>query len=251
MTARIDITDLVKARATAADRFELRVPRFELIGGDRIAVLGPSGCGKSTLIELLGLVSAPDGGSFALEDVDGKAVAVDALWRGRHGERLARLRARLFGYIPQTGALLPFLTVRRNLMLMQDLADRLDPAFLRACTERLGISDLLDRWPRELSAGQRQRVAIARALVHRPSFILADEPTAHLDPAAALKAMSLLSEFVRDTGAALLVVSHDGPLTRRVDLEPTTIASERAKGWWCSVVASPERGVRPRSQVPA
>ena len=95
--------------------------------------------------------------------------------------------------------------------------------------------------PMYLSAGQRQRVAIARAVVHRPSFILADEPTANLDPAAALKAMVLLGDLVRDTGAALLVVSHDRELIERAELEPAVMASERAEGSWRSVVASPER----------
>jgi ABC-type lipoprotein export system ATPase subunit len=241
MTARLCVTDLVKVRGGAADRFELRVPRFALAGGDRLAVVGPSGCGKSTLVELLGLASAPDGGSFRVEDGEGGAVAVDALWRERRSEKLAQLRARLFGYVPQTGALLPFLTVRRNLALTQELSGRVDPAFVRACAEHLDIGGLLERWPSELSAGQRQRVAIARAVVHRPSFILADEPTANLDPAAALKAMVLLSDLVRDTGAALLVVSHDRELIERAKLEPAVMTSERAEGSWRSVVASPAR----------
>ena len=241
MAARLGITDLVKARGGAADRFELRVPRFALKGGDRLAVVGPSGCGKSTLVELLGLASAPDGGSFAIEDGEGGAVTVDALWRERRSEKLARLRARLFGYVPQTGALLPFLTVRRNLALTQELSGRVDPAFVRACADHLDIGGLLERWPGELSAGQRQRVAIARAVVHRPSFILADEPTANLDPAAALKAMVLLGDLVRDTGAALLVVSHDRELIERAELEPAMMTSERTEGSWRSIVVSPER----------
>ena len=124
------------------------------------------------------------------------------------------------GYLPQTGALLPFLTVRQNIELVQRLSGRGDAALLREISRRLDLDGLAAEAPAQLSVGQRQRVAIARAIAHEPSFVLADEPTAALDPANARTVLELLLDLVREIGCGLLLVSHEPELALRFGLEP-------------------------------
>lgn len=111
--------------------------------------------------------------------------------------------------MPQTAALLPFLPLRRNIALPQELTGRHDAPWLAQLAGELGIAHVLDRRPAEVSVGQRQRAAIARALSHRPSLILADEPTASVHPSQADRIMALLAGLARGTGAALVVATHD------------------------------------------
>ncbi|HEX5080048.1 MAG TPA: ATP-binding cassette domain-containing protein [Geminicoccaceae bacterium] len=205
------VLEQVRKRRAADDRvFELTIERLVLAPGERLAVVGQSGSGKSTLLDLAGLALAPDGaGTFRLEREDGVAAEVGELWRRRDLEALAALRARHFGYVVQSGALLPFLSVEDNVHLPLSLAGRRDRDRVRDLLDRLGIARLERVLPERLSFGQRQRVAVARALVHRPDFLLADEPTASLDPDNARRVMEALLELTAAEGSALLVVSHD------------------------------------------
>jgi len=191
-------------------RFTLAVELFTVATGTRVAVVGPSGCGKSTLLGLLSLALKPDAGS-ALDLAGADALA---LWRAGRADALAALRARHIGFVPQTGALLPFLTLRENIALPQRLAGRPDPARLLRLAERLDIAAILDRVPAAVSVGQRQRAAIARALSHRPGVILADEPTASVHPTQADAILELLTGLAEDEGAALVITTHD---IRRVE----------------------------------
>jgi putative ABC transport system ATP-binding protein len=148
-----------------------------------------------------------------------------ALWQRGAGDALARLRAQSFGYVLQTGGLVPFLSVGANAALAQDLAGRRDAARIAALAERLGIAGLLARMPETLSVGQRQRAAILRALAHQPALVLADEPTAALHPEMAVSILALLAEQARAAGAAVLLATHDAPAARtagfhEVPLEP-------------------------------
>jgi putative ABC transport system ATP-binding protein len=201
----------VAKRRQGADRaFELHVGDLTLHPGRSLALVGPSGCGKSTLIDLLALALEPDSAeAFAVADGRGEEVDVAALWRTRRLDRLAGLRARRFGYVLQTGGLLPFLSVGENIALPQRLAGGRDPARVRELAGRLGIADMLGELPGRLSVGQRQRVAIARALAHRPPVVLADEPTASLDPINAAAVFGLFLELVAEEGASLVVATHD------------------------------------------
>ncbi len=181
------------------------IERFEVTPGSKVAVVGPSGCGKSTLLALLALALRPDAGDvLTLSGTD-----VLALWRANQGDALAALRARSVGFVPQTGALLPFLNLRDNILLPQRILARSDAKRVTALAERLGIAAILDRMPAAVSVGQRQRAAIARALAHRPGVVLADEPTASVHPAQADDILDLLTQTAAEDGAALVISTHD------------------------------------------
>lgn len=195
--------------------FTLRIPHLHVAPGERVVVIGPSGSGKSTLLDLLAFLAVPEpGGRFIF-----RAGATDhdilAAWNGRR-DTLNGLRARHIGYVLQTGGLLPYLSVRENILLSRRLLRLEIPGPLPRLADALGIAPLLKRHPAELSVGQRQRVAIARALAHMPALVLADEPTAALDAGMALAAVDTMVAAAEAVGAALVVVTHDHAIATRI-----------------------------------
>ncbi len=219
----MDRTPAISAEALAVtlqdgDRqFRLEVPALDVAPGTALALTGPSGTGKTLLLELLGLLRRPDaGGRLTFRAGDRQADAAD-LW-ARGAAALAAWRGAAMGFVPQTGGLLPFLTLAENLALTQAVAGRSDAGHARALAERLGIADLMALRPDRLSIGQRQRGAIAAALAHRPALVIADEPTAALDPAAAEDALRLILSAAADSGAAVILSSHDAGLVARLGL---------------------------------
>lgn len=205
MSLLLSLRGVTKAYRGDAAPFALEVPEFDLAEGEALALAGPSGSGKSTLLMMLALASPPDAaGRFAFAGED-----VGRLWKDGRRDALADLRARRIGVVPQTGGLLPFLSVAGNIALTQRIAGVPDAARVRALAEELGIRAQLPKRPAALSVGQRQRVAIARALAHRPALVLADEPTASVHPALADAVLSLLKRECAAAGAALLVATHD------------------------------------------
>lgn len=199
--------------------YEVELRELHLPEGARVALTGPSGSGKSTLLDLLALALAPERAEcFTLTDRGGP-IDLAALWRAGRHEALAALRARLIGYVPQSGGLLPYLSVEDNIALTQRLSGRRDREALLGLCRRLDIADLLRLRPGQLSVGQRQRVAIARALAHGPRLVLADEPTASVDPARASAILDLLLSAGQAAGAAVIIASHDAAsLAGRVDI---------------------------------
>jgi putative ABC transport system ATP-binding protein len=190
--------------------FELAIQDFQIARGEALALIGPSGSGKSTLLDLLALARRPaEAGRFLLHPRAGTPIDIAALWRARDENSLTQMRAAHFGYILQTGGLLPFLSVRRNIALSQAVLGQPDPAHIENLARRLEILPLLERMPASLSVGQRQRVAIARALAHRPEILLADEPTASVHPALADTVLALLIEQAREADTALILATHD------------------------------------------
>ncbi|MBP8282118.1 MAG: ABC transporter ATP-binding protein [Aeromonas sp.] len=192
------------------------LPLFEgldlrLSPGETCLLLGQSGCGKSTLLNLIAGLIAPDEGEIWLGETRLDTLPAD--------ER-ARLRGRHFGIVYQDFNLLPTLTVEENLRLPLEINHLpRDMARLDALLDRLGMNHKRHAWPEQLSGGQRQRVALARALIHKPQWLLADEPTGSLDEHNAEQVMALMMAAVRDTGAGLLLVSHNpgyGALADRV-----------------------------------
>ena len=200
--ALLTIRDLVKTyrRPDAGEHRVLEVREFALAAGDQLALRGESGSGKTTFLNLIAGILIPDGGSISLE---GREVA-------KLGEaQRDRLRAETIGYIFQTFNLLQGHTVLENVELGMAFGRGVNRAHAESLLKRVGLGDKLGHYPRQLSTGQQQRVAVARALANRPKLVLADEPTGNLDRRNARESLLLIREVFRETGAALLLVSHD------------------------------------------
>ncbi len=177
----------------------LDIPHFAIEAGEHALLRGESGLGKTTLLHSIAGILAPDAGAILLDGSDMAALSESAR---------DRRRAALIGYVFQTFNLLQGFTVLENVLLGMTFGPGAGRAHARELLQRLGLAARADHFPRQLSTGQQQRVALARALAHRPKLVLADEPTANLDSAAAARAMELLHEACRAEGAALLMVSH-------------------------------------------
>ncbi|MDH3377659.1 MAG: ATP-binding cassette domain-containing protein [Gammaproteobacteria bacterium] len=191
-------------------QFQLWVPQLNIRAGAQIAVLGRSGCGKSTLLDILAMTLEPDVcGTFSFAPHEREGIDIGKVWGKRRLDRLAGLRGRHIGYVLQTGGLLPFLTVRDNIELPRQVCGMAREDATEMLAERLNISDQLDKLPGALSVGQRQRAAVARALAHEPTVILADEPTASLDPQTAGEVMELVVSLAAQRNITLVVASHD------------------------------------------
>ncbi|MCB9946523.1 MAG: ATP-binding cassette domain-containing protein [Rhodospirillaceae bacterium] len=227
----LDIAGAVKRRDGADRAFALAVPRLTLHRGRAMAFVGPSGSGKSTLIDLLAMTLKPDTTRrFVFCDPhDGQSTDLMGLWQAGAMDALARLRSRHFGYVLQTGGLLPFLSVYENIALPQRLLGFHRAEVIRDLARRLDIAETLGAMPSKLSVGQRQRVAIARALAHQPTIVLADEPTASLDPMNAVIVMDLFMELIDKVHATLVIATHDGTLVQRYGL-PIVAAEVRRRG---------------------
>lgn len=215
----LSLQGVSRRRGREADGFTLEVTSLEVAQGERVALTGPSGSGKSTLLDLLGLVLRPDECvSFRVRRADGELVDAGALWKAERTDALAAIRARTIGYVLQTGRLLPFLPAWENIVLPRSLLGMAEDPLVGELIERLGVGHLLARKPAALSVGERQRIGIARALAHRPALLLADEPTAALDPVHGLQVMELMLELTADLGATAIVVTHDLALVRTLGL---------------------------------
>jgi putative ABC transport system ATP-binding protein len=137
-------------------------------------------------------------------------------WDAGRLDKLSLLRRRYLGYVLQTGGLLPFLNARENITVVRRAVGLREDRFVDELVERLGIGRLLRVLPHKLSVGERQRVAIARALASRPALILADEPTAALDPVNAQGVMNLFADLAREMGCTVILVTHAPETARRL-----------------------------------
>jgi len=175
--------------------------------GETVAVMGASGAGKSTLLALLAGLDEPTSGRVHLAGSDLTALDED----GR-----AAVRARHVGFVFQSFHLVPSLTALENVMLPLELAGRRDArAAALEVLGRVGLAGRVGHYPRQLSGGEQQRVAIARAFVTRPAVLFADEPTGNLDAATGERIMELLFGLNAETGATLVLVTHDQTLAAR------------------------------------
>ncbi len=233
MGFRLEIDDLTVTLGDGERQFTLQAGGWTISAGEVIGLTGPSGTGKTLLLELLGMLRAPESGGYRAVPLNQNAAQVQdfaAFWQNANRMALcAEARARFFGFVPQAGGLLPFLTVAENVAVTQRIAARPDAAWKKTLLGELGLDGIAHLKPGALSIGQRQRVAIARALAHRPFCVIADEPTAALDPENARTAMRLLIEAAQHGGTATLLSSHDYPTLsqfpmRRMGLEITSPA---------------------------
>jgi len=169
--------------------------------GQFTAIMGPSGSGKSTLMHCMAGLDSVTSGSVFIGDIELNAL---------DDRRLTRLRRDRIGFVFQAYNLVPTLTALENITLPADIAGHpVDPAWLDAVIDTLGLRDRLKHRPSELSGGQQQRVACARALASRPTIVFADEPTGNLDSRTSAEVLSFLRESVRRTGQTIAMVTHD------------------------------------------
>ncbi|MDE2792886.1 MAG: ATP-binding cassette domain-containing protein [Paracoccaceae bacterium] len=201
-----------------------------LEAGEAYAVTGRSGSGKTLFLELLGLLLCPDpGGQYRLEEPGCESEDLATLWTDAR-RRLADLRARVFGFVLQTGGLFPFLSVRENVTISQEITGRQDTARVSRLIEQLELDSVSRYKPGQLSIGQQQRAAVARALSHRPAFVIADEPTSALDPELSDSVLRLLMQAARDEGAGVVVSTHDASFAERFPVSHLRVAVDPAAG---------------------
>ena len=198
----IELRSVAKSFAGPRPRAVFRDVALRIAAGELVAILGESGAGKSTLLNIIAGLDRPDAGTVAIAGHDLAPLDDDAL---------TVLRRRHIGFVFQAFHVLPYLTVSQNVALPLALLGRASPEIdsrVAAMLDAVGLGDRGAGMPRELSGGELQRVAIARALVHRPSVVLADEPTGNLDPTSAAGVIELLRERIRSEGAAGVLVTH-------------------------------------------
>ncbi len=185
---------------------------LEVGNGEFVAIVGESGVGKSTLLNCMAGLDDWDDGTILHDGVD--LHALDA-------EARARWRRDHVGFVFQAFHVLPHLDVAQNIalpLMLQGSRDAADNAERVAqMLAVVGLAGLGERLPQQLSGGQLQRVAIARALVHRPSLLLADEPTGNLDPTTGAKVIDTLIAQTREHGASLVLVTHSEAAAQRAD----------------------------------
>jgi putative ABC transport system ATP-binding protein len=225
------LRDVVRDRASEGVTFRLRVPSLQIAQGEKIALIGESGCGKSTLLDMLAFIAQPtDLAAYRFRpDIDNDAIDVARMWKKRQMNRLGDLRKRYIGYVMQTGGLLPYLTVRDNMTLSRSVLGLQDDDTVASLARELGIARHLDKRPDTLSVGERQRVAIGRALSHQPTIVIADEPTASVDPFAAEKIMSLFIELAEERNITVVVASHAWRHIQRLGLRRLAHHTHRSK----------------------
>ncbi len=208
--ASIELDDVTKRYETTAgvvhavEGISLHVP-----AGTSLAITGPSGCGKSTLLGLIAGLERPTAGRVS---IGGREISSLP-----EADR-ARVRRHELGLVFQSDNLLPFLTAAENVSVRLALHDPSEgTARSLELLARLGLADEATKFPDQLSGGQRQRMAVARALIHRPSVIIADEPTGSLDALSAVVVVDLLLAAQRSSGATLVLVTHEPNVARRLD----------------------------------
>jgi len=190
--------------------FSLQIPELSVAAGEQVAVIGPSGTGKTTFLNLLAGIAVADSGSVKLADKTLNDLSDD----DRRHFRITHI-----GQIFQRFELIPYLTARDNILHPYRISDMQLTAEVEARADDLaadlGIKSLLARFPGQLSQGESQRVAICRALLPQPQLILADEPTANLDPANKEIILDVLLREAAGRGLTLIVVTHDHGLLPR------------------------------------
>ena len=188
----------------------LKETNFKIEEGQFIAIIGPSGSGKSTFLTLAGGLQTPSKGQIIINGKD---------YTNLSEKERSKLRFNDIGFVLQASNLVPFLTAKQQLELVdrinkekrQKLQDQ------KSLFKELGIDHLENKLPKDLSGGERQRLAIARALYNNPAIILADEPTASLDSDRAYEVVDLLSKECKEKNKSIIMVTHDNRMIEKCD----------------------------------
>jgi putative ABC transport system ATP-binding protein len=199
----LTLTDVVKSypQPEGGSLPVLDIAKLEVSAGEQVALIGQSGGGKTTLLHLIAGLLIPDSGSIRINGTELTRLSE----QGRD-----RFRAGTIGYVFQTFNLLPAFTALENVRLGMTFGNgRHDTARAVDLLARVGLSERANYRPSQLSVGQQQRVAIARSLAGRPKILLADEPTANIDPVSAETVLDLIRQTCREENVALLMVTHD------------------------------------------
>ena len=188
----------------------LKETNFKIEAGQFIAIIGPSGSGKSTFLTLAGGLQTPSKGQIIINGKD---------YTNLSEKERSKLRFNDIGFVLQASNLVPFLTAKQQL----ELVDRINKKKRQTLQDQkslfkeLGIDHLENKLPKDLSGGERQRLAIARALYNNPAIILADEPTASLDSDRAFEVVDLLSKECREKNKSIIMVTHDNRMIEKCD----------------------------------
>ncbi|NDA10835.1 MAG: ATP-binding cassette domain-containing protein, partial [Verrucomicrobia bacterium] len=220
----LETRDLHKAYQTGDAKVEaLRGITLKILPGEIVAITGPSGCGKSTLLHILGALDTPSSGQAYIDGLPLHSMNDDAL---------TSLRQLKIGFVFQFFHLLPTLTVEENVLLpllLSGRADALGKSRARELLEAVGLSNRSHHRPHQLSGGQLQRAALARALVHRPSVLLADEPTGNLDSASSAAVVDLITILARREKTTVVLVTHSEEVAN--GKKPPSFSSPTARRW--------------------
>ncbi|MET0441768.1 MAG: ABC transporter ATP-binding protein [Casimicrobiaceae bacterium] len=215
----IELRSVAKSFAGPRPRVVFANVTLSVAAGEMVAILGESGAGKSTLLNIVAGLDYADAGSVSVTGQDLAPLDDDAL---------TLLRRRHVGFVFQAFHVLPYLTVSQNVAVPLALlahTGRESDERVASMLDAVGLGDRGASMPRELSGGELQRVAIARALVHRPSIVLADEPTGNLDPSSAAGVIELLRDRIRGEGASGMLVTHSRAAAALAD-RALTLTSE-------------------------
>jgi putative ABC transport system ATP-binding protein len=187
----------------------LDIPSFQIEKGEQVVLIGPSGCGKTTLLHCIAGITKPDSGKVLIDNVE--------LTKYSEAAR-DRIRADKLGYVFQTFNLLAGFSAYENVMLgMTFAAKKKDPARAKELLHLVGLGHRLGNKPHQLSVGEQQRVAVARALANRPALLLADEPTANVDPGNQQHIVDLIRDCCRKENIAMLIVTHSMEVANQFD----------------------------------
>jgi len=207
----LEIRDLKKSYAEPSGNplVIIDIPRLDIGAGEQVVLRGESGGGKTTLLHLISGIVTADSGSIKLDGMELNKFSESAR---------DRIRADKMGYVFQTFNLLPAFTALENVRLGMTFArKKMNLERAKDLMNRVGLSDRMNYMPNQLSVGQQQRVAVARALANKPRLLLADEPTANVDPANQNRIIELIQEVCREDDVAILLVTHSDEISKRFE----------------------------------
>ena len=185
------------------------IPRLDIGAGEQVVLRGESGGGKTTLLHLISGIVTADSGSIKLDGMELNKFSESAR---------DRIRADKMGYVFQTFNLLPGFTALENVRLGMTFArKKMNLERAKELMNRVGLADRMNYMPNQLSVGQQQRVAVARALANKPRLLLADEPTANVDPANQNRIIELIQDVCRVDVVAILLVTHSDEISKRFE----------------------------------